>query len=108
MKKILTLSFLLFFTILFSVSGCKKDEDTTPPIITLVGNNPMIIEKDSKYYEPGATVIDDVDGNISSNVVITNNIDITTLGTYQVSYNASDKAGNAAIEVVRTVHVQTF
>ena len=32
-------------------------------------------------------------------------MDTSTVGTYLVTYNVSDTAGNAAIEVTRTVNV---
>ena len=32
-------------------------------------------------------------------------VDTTALGSYTVTYNVSDAAGNAAVEVVRTVNV---
>ncbi|MFC2110998.1 DUF5011 domain-containing protein [Bacteroidota bacterium] len=109
MKKIIVLSSLLFFAIIFVISSCKKEEvDSTPPVITLFGNSSIQIDSITQYSEPGATAIDDVDGDISSKIVITDNIDINTLGFYQVKYNVSDKAGNKAVEVIRTVQVVIF
>jgi hypothetical protein len=59
----------------------------------------------SSYTDAGATANDNVDGDISANIVVNNPVDTTTLGTYTVTYNVSDAAGNAAAEVTRTVHV---
>ncbi|MFC2110997.1 DUF5011 domain-containing protein [Bacteroidota bacterium] len=107
-RPILILSVLVFIFII-ALAGCKKDDgDTTPPVIALTGNNPMQIFKGTNYTEPGATAIDDVDGNISDKIVITNNIDINTIGNYEVKYNVKDKAGNAAVEVIRVVDVITL
>jgi hypothetical protein len=71
--------------------------DNTAPVITLKGENPvMLVINAGMYTEPGFTAIDDFDGDVSANVKITNNIDITKIGTYSVTYKVSDKAGNPA------------
>ena len=77
--------------------------DTTPPVITLVGDDPVNITVGSTYTDAGATATDDVDGDITANIVTVNNVDATTIGQYTVTYNVSDAAGNAATEVTRTV-----
>jgi len=108
MKNIFKFLLAIFFLSVFSFSACDKDKDKdeTSPVITLIGNNPMVIFIYTAYTEPGATADDDVDGDISANIVITHNIDKNTLGTYNVKYNVSDKAGNDATEVVRVVKVE--
>lgn len=45
------------------------------------------------YTEPGAVGEDETDG-IILNVTSTNNIDHTKIGSYQVNYTVTDKAGN--------------
>ena len=80
--------------------------DTTAPIITLNGSSPVDLTIGDTYTELGATAIDDVDGNISGNIVIGGDtVDTNTVGTYTVTYNVSDAAGNSATEVIRTVNV---
>ena len=82
------------------------EPDTTPPVITLIGSNPIDIEQGETYIEQGATATDNVDGDITANIVIGGDtVDINTVGTYVVTYNVSDAAGNAAVEVTRTVNV---
>jgi hypothetical protein len=97
------------FAVLFT--ACKKDDndkkDVTPPVITLKGNNPMVIQKGTNYTEPGYTAADDVDGDITDKVTSNNNINNNVDGYYTVNYNVSDKAGNKAAEK-RTIQVQTF
>ena len=39
--------------------------DSTPPVITLLGDDPLIIEVNNSYIEPGASVSDNFDGNIT-------------------------------------------
>ncbi len=80
--------------------------DITPPVITLNGDNPLALTVGDTYVEPGATASDNIDGDISSNIVIdASDVDTSVAGTYGVTYNVSDAAGNAANEVVRSVVV---
>ncbi|QTA78556.1 immunoglobulin-like fold-containing and DUF5011 [Desulfonema limicola] len=81
-------------------------EDTTPPVITLNGGATVNVCLNAAYEDAGATATDDVDGDITADIVKTGlPIDTTTAGTYTVKYNVSDAAGNAAEEVTRTVIV---
>lgn len=69
--------------------------DTTPPIITIIGNNPAEIEKGTPYVDLGATVDDDVDHNLGISTS-GNIIDTSVSGTYPIIYTATDSAGNSA------------
>ncbi|WP_411893900.1 immunoglobulin-like domain-containing protein [Winogradskyella sp. A2] len=90
------------YTIIIEGSG----PDTTPPVITLNGASPVDLTLGGTYTELGASATDNVDGDISANVVVGGDaVDTNTLGTYVVTYNVSDAAGNAATEVTRTVNV---
>ncbi|MCH5375147.1 MAG: DUF5011 domain-containing protein, partial [Planctomycetes bacterium] len=81
--------------------------DTTPPEITLVGDNPLNIETGSPYTEYGATATDDVDGDLTESVEIdASQVDIQVAGRYEVFYDVSDTAGNAAETAVRIVIVE--
>ena len=83
----------------------EKLVDITPPIISLMGNAEVYIELGSTYTDAGATAIDNIDGDITSSIEIVNNVDINTVGTYTVTYNVSDTAGNAATKVTRTINI---
>lgn len=83
-----------------------QDADVTPPIISLTGSNPFTIIQSPIYTDPGATAFDNVDGNITPNInVNTSAVNPNVVGTYEVYYNVSDAAGNAANERVRIVNV---
>ncbi len=82
-----------------------EEEDTTPPIITLLGNNLVNVTIGTSYTDAGATAWDDVDDNITANIVVVNPVDTNTIGTYTITYNVQDSAGNNAEEVTRTVNV---
>ena len=80
--------------------------ETTPPVITLSGENPQVIEMGNPYMEPGATATDNVDGDITANIVIdASAVDTTVPGSYMVTYNVDDVAGNSATEQIRVVNV---
>ncbi|QSE96430.1 immunoglobulin-like domain-containing protein [Fulvivirga lutea] len=80
--------------------------DTTPPVITLNGDATVAVVTGEEYVELGAIAIDNIDGDISGNIIIDNSaLDINTEGSYEVTYNVTDAAGNAADEVIRTVIV---
>lgn len=80
--------------------------DTTAPVITLLGDNPVIVEVGDTYDDAGATASDNIDGDITANINTDNPVDTNVPGTYTVTYNVSDDAGNPAVEVTRTVEVK--
>ena len=79
--------------------------DTTIPVISLVGSASVDVERANAYSDLGATATDNVDGTITSNIVTVNGVDVTTSGTYTVTYDVNDAAGNAATQVTRVVTV---
>jgi hypothetical protein len=81
-------------------------EDTTPPVITLLGDAAITVEAGDSFDDPGATALDNIDGDISGDIVVTGSVNTNELGTYQLFYNVSDSSGNAAAQAVRTVTVE--
>ena len=79
--------------------------DNIPPVIVTNGTD-VTVALGGTYTDAGATAIDNVDGDISENIVVTSNVDTTQLGSYTVRYNVQDGNGNAAIEVIRNVTVE--
>ena len=79
--------------------------DATVPVITLVGDAVVSLEVGTAYADAGATASDNIDGDITASIVTVNPVDTGTVGTYKVTYNVSDAAGNAATEVTRTVNI---
>lgn len=74
--------------------------DTTPPVLTLNGDNPQEVELNAEYVEAGATTDTGESVQIDSSAV-----DTSTVGSYTVTYNAADAAGNQAVEQTRAVNV---
>ena len=73
--------------------------DTTPPVITLTGENPQTIELGDGYTELGATTDD------GSAVTIDDLAFANAVGTYLIYYDSTDSEGNSAVQVTRTVNV---
>lgn len=82
--------------------------DTIPPVITLIGEEVVNLYLGDSYTDAGATALDDVDGDITAKIVVVNPVDTSRVGTYVITYNVSDTAGNAAEEVIRTVIVSAL
>jgi hypothetical protein len=80
--------------------------DTTPPVITLNGANPMNVNCGAGYTEPGYTAFDNVDGDITANVIVTGDTIVATTppGSYSIIYTVQDAASNVG-QVIRTVNV---
>ena len=72
--------------------------DTAFPVITILGDNPATVELGSTYTDAGAT--SDGGETVSSS----GSVDTNTVGTYTITYSASDAAGNTST-VTRTVNV---
>lgn len=81
--------------------------DTTAPVLTLNGDEYTKILLGTTYTDPGATAIDDVDGDITEYIAATGVVDTTTLGTYTLTYVVMDAAENTST-ITRTVEVALF
>jgi hypothetical protein len=84
-----------------------SEKDISAPVITLVGQSKISLYLGETYHDAGAIAVDDQDGNISTLLVTNNPVDTSVLGTYLVTYNVADEAGNQAKEVIRTVKIIT-
>ena len=76
-----------------------------PPKLTLLGENPMTLERGQSYEEPGYTATDPEEGDISSQVQVDGVVDVYRVGEYSLRYSVSDQAGEQAAPQVRTVMV---
>ena len=88
----------------YILSDDNQAKDTTPPTITLSGENPLVIVVGEKYVEPGAHAVDDREGVV--NVIISGQVDSAKVGEYILAYTASDSSGNS-VTVTRIVKVVT-
>ncbi|MFX3631833.1 MAG: S-layer homology domain-containing protein [Candidatus Pristimantibacillus sp.] len=80
-------------------------KDTVPPVLTLLGSNPLEVEVGSPFTDPGATALDAVDGDLTSEITVSGSVYTSRVGTYKLTYKVQDRSANAATDVVRTVNV---
>jgi arylsulfatase A-like enzyme len=82
--------------------------DQTPPVITLIGSATVTSALWANYTDAGVTATDAEDGDLTSAIVVGGDtVDTGRIGTYRITYNVSDAAGNAADEVTRTVIIES-
>jgi hypothetical protein len=68
--------------------------DTTAPVVTLTGAAALELAVGGTFTDPGATALDDTDGDLTASVVVTGAVDTATEGLYTLTYTATDAAGN--------------
>lgn len=104
-------SVVIHYTVADSSGNTAKAEryvivrDQVPPEVTLNGEETITLRYGASFEDPGATAVDDKDGDISASVTVEGEVDTKTAGTYERTYSATDSAGNTA-SVTRTVVVQ--
>ena len=77
-------------------------DDNVPPVITIIGGNPITVELGDSYTDQGATAFDEFHGETP--VSSSGTVDTTTVGSYTITYTATDLDGNTAT-ATRTVNV---
>jgi hypothetical protein len=106
-KMILSIAALAMIFGVTLITSCSKD-DTTAPVITLVGSSTVTVTLGSSYTDAGATANDNKDGDLTSSIVstyaATSNPNTNLVGTYTITYTVSDAAGNTGT-ATRTVNV---
>jgi len=78
--------------------------DTVPPVVTLTGAAALELTVGDTFTDPGATAVDDTDGDITASIVVTGAVDTATVGLYTLTYTATD-AGGVSGSVSRVVTV---
>jgi hypothetical protein len=114
MRKIFIISILLLTGIVLTISSCKKKDtdeddpipvDTTFPVITLMGDANMTITLNSTFTDPGATAVDDFDGDLTAGITVTGSVNKDLAGCYTLTYSVSDAAGHTTTKN-RTVTIE--
>ena len=78
--------------------------DRIRPVLQLLGDASVNISAGQEYLDPGATAVDDIDGDITDRIVVSGSINSTVVGKQSITYSVTDRAGNLA-SATRTVVV---
>lgn len=84
----------------------KFIDDKTPPEFALLGYDTVYVEECKTWVDPGYSAIDNVDGNLQTEVVVIGKVNTAVPDTYNINYFVSDSIGNAAKPLHRTVIVE--
>ncbi len=91
MKKLI---FLMLTILIIACSSSDDIEDSTAPVIMLLGETYVHNFQHFNYIDDGATATDNVDGDLTSNIVTVGSVNTAFIGTYIITYSVSDAAGN--------------
>jgi hypothetical protein len=72
--------------------------------LQLLGESTVNLAAGDPYVDPGATAIDDIDGDITNLIEISGLVNTTSVGTQTVTYRVADRAGNTS-SAVRTIKI---
>jgi len=83
-----------------------------PNALTTNNTNPnilqetLLINSTSEYTDPGASAIDQQDGNISNSIQVSGDIvNMAIKNTYVISYNVQNSNGNSAVTKYRKITI---
>lgn len=79
--------------------------DITPPEIEIIGDSTIYLEVHDSWDDPGFIVTDNYDDEVTD-AGWDGTVDTSTVGKYEIVYQAMDSSGNYADPVTRTVIVQ--
>ncbi len=93
MKKVLLVLLTVWFSFLVVACGEVSPRDTTPPVLTGVEDITIFVGEE---FDPldGVTAIDDTDGDITDQIVVTGTFNVDAVGSYFLRYAIEDAAGN--------------
>lgn len=78
--------------------------DQIPPSLTYKGNPTISLPVGSTYQDPGMNAVDDCDGDLTSNIVVSGGVNANVPGIYKVIYTVTDQSGNQT-SATRTVRI---
>lgn len=81
-----------------------KVVDTTKPEMVIRGSQEKIVYVGDTYTDEGATATDKYDGDLTEKIEVSNNVDTSKTGDYEIVYKIKDSSNNET-EVKRVVHV---
>lgn len=82
-----------------------REEDVEAPSISLNGDDNVFISLNESYNDTGVLVTDNCEGDLSSKVKVTNEVDTTKIGDYKVIYEVEDSSNNKS-KIERNIKVR--
>ncbi|MBP8128162.1 MAG: DUF5011 domain-containing protein [Candidatus Hydrogenedentes bacterium] len=76
-----------------------------PPTVALVGPAEFYLECGALFTDPGATASDDLDGDLTTAILVAGTVNANAIGAYVLTYSVTDSIGNTA-QALRSVYVQ--
>lgn len=80
-------------------------QDSTAPVITLVGPDELSLESEEIYEELGAVAQDDTDGDVT-NIIQIEGVVSSGSGVYRIEYSVVDAAGNSARSIRKVTRLE--
>lgn len=84
------------FTVTTDRSITARFVDVVPPVISLSGSLEVQVECGDTWTDPGWQATDNLDGDLTAQVVVTDPVNSSLPGIYVVTYSVADAAGNSA------------
>ena len=97
---------MIFIITIFTLTGCQNGqvEDKIPPYFSGLTDINYQVGHDIPELLEGVIALDQVDGNISSNIIVDDSqVDWTKSGSYPLFYTVKDQAGNETTASVLVV-----
>lgn len=84
--------------------------DDIAPVILLKGATKVIVKVNGNYDDQGYSANDNLDGDLTSKVKVTRNVDFSKIGTYEIVYEVIDKSNNKTVakrivEVIENIEI---
>lgn len=70
--------------------------DNKEPVLTLIGDEEIIVKQGVEYQEQGCNAIDNYDEKVNDKVQILDYVDTNITGIYDVNYYVTDDSGNTS------------
>ncbi len=95
-------------SVIVVIQDPDNPKDYIAPELVIHGSITYYMSVGDTFVEEGYYCYDNFDTDIMDKVVINSNVDATKPGTYQITYDVTDAAGNVAEQAVRTVIVGDY
>jgi hypothetical protein len=73
-----------------SISALARQPTEEPPVITLVGDNPLYARQGCPFIDPEATATDAEDGDLTNFIKVEGSVNINVPGQYFLTYSVED------------------